>query len=164
MLSTKYSCEGSPERFSSGSTAKDRIRFSVLLLNSRSRSPPKFSPKSSASTSAASTPPANNLSRFGTRVAQDIAQPVDRCVEAFIEIHKLIAGPNRLAQLLPRHDFARVFQEQRQNSKWLLLKPDLQPRPAQLAGAKIYLEQPKADDRTRSARDFHRRRPEVSVV
>jgi len=72
-----------------------------------------------------------------------------------MEIHKRIGGPNHLAQLFTCHHFARVLQEQRQDSKWLLLKPGLPPVLTQLAGAKIQFERPEANDLSWSVQDLH---------
>jgi hypothetical protein len=52
---------------------------------------------------------------------------VNRGVEAHIEFHERPGGPNRLAQLLPRHDVAGALEQQRQHAKRLLLDPDLDP-------------------------------------
>ncbi len=49
-------------------------------------------------------------SRVLGRVAQGAAELVNRGVEAYIEFHERTGGPNRLAQVLPRHYFAGVLQ------------------------------------------------------
>ena len=48
MPSAKYSCSGSCERFSSGSTASDRIPLGSGLPNKRLRNPPALKPVRSA--------------------------------------------------------------------------------------------------------------------
>ena len=63
--SAKYSCSGSFDRFSSGSTARDRMRPAAAppaeaFPSSRSRNSPAFRPKSSASSIAAAVPPSSS--------------------------------------------------------------------------------------------------------
>ena len=74
------------------------------------------------------------------RIVQGSTELVDCCVEANVEFDKRAGGPNRLAQVLTRHHFAGVLQEQGQDPKGLLLQPDLDPALAQLACVKINLE------------------------
>ncbi len=76
------------------------------------------------------------------RVAQSAAELVNRGVEADVEFHKRPGWPNRLAQVLPRHHFAGMLQEQ----KRLLLQPDLDPLPEELARVKIDLEHAEPDE------------------
>jgi hypothetical protein len=71
---------------------------------------------------------------------------MDGSVDTFVEAPKRIGGPNRLAQFLPRHDFPRVLEQQRQHSKWLLLQSDPRPVLAQLARANIDFERSEPDD------------------
>jgi len=71
---------------------------------------------------------------------------VNGCVDAFFETPERGAGPNRLTQLLPRHDFSGALEQQRQDAKRLLLQVDPRPVPAQLAGAKIHFKRSKAKD------------------
>ena len=71
---------------------------------------------------------------------------MNRSVEADIGFDKRTGGPNCLAQVLPRHHFAGVLQQQRQDPKRLLLKPDLDPLFEELARAKVDLEHAEPDD------------------
>src|SRR2546427_9303909 len=61
-----------------------------------------------------------------------------------------------LAHVFPRHHFAGVLQEQRQDPKGLLLQLDLDPLLEELARAKVDLEHAEPDDSSSGLlRDFH---------
>jgi len=94
-------------------------------------------------------------SRILGGVSEGVAELVDGCIEAFIEVHHRV-GPDRPAQFLPGYDFAVPFQEQREHPKWLLLQSDLRPVLAELAGAQIDFERPEPDGCSGGLlRDFH---------
>jgi len=61
---------------------------------------------------------------------------------------------NHLAQLFTCHHFARVLQEQRQDSKWLLLKPGSSVRCLRNSPARrSSFERPEANDLSWSVQD-----------
>ena len=86
-------------------------------------------------------------------VAECGAQPLDRGVQAVLEIDEGPRGPQTLAQLLPRHDVAGPLEHDRENLERLILQPDADAALAQLARAQIDFEcseSPDVDDRRSS--------------
>ena len=89
------------------------------------------------------------------RVAQGLPQLPHGRVEAVVEVNERIRGPELVPQLFSAHHLARALQEQGQQSKRLILEPDLDSLPAQLAGPKIDLKGPEAEDPPRDSELRH---------
>src|SRR5262249_17260597 len=60
-----------------------------------------------------------DVARAFGRVAQSVAQPLDGCVEADIEVHESVRGPKLLAQFFSRDHLTRTLQQQGQDLKGL---------------------------------------------
>ena len=73
-------------------------------------------------------------------VSQNIAQPIDRVVQAVIELDEGIGSPERLPKLLARDHFVGPLDQDLQDAKGLLRQ--LQPHPLlpQLASIEVGLE------------------------
>ena len=80
-------------------------------------------------------------------VAESLADFADRFVEPVVEIHESVCGPQLFLKLLADYDLAGVLKQHRQNLKRLFLKANSQAVLAQFAGAKVQLENPKAEPR-----------------
>ena len=91
-------------------------------------------------------------------IVQGIPQPLDRAVEADVEVHERVAGPEGLADLLARHDLARPLEEEGEDLEGLLLQPDLRPVLVELTRGRVELE---ASESVRRAglSGFHERAP-----
>src|SRR2546428_766632 len=89
------------------------------------------------------------------RVAQGFAQLSHGAVQSDIEIDERVGRPELLLQLLARHHSSGALEQQPQNLKGLVRKPDLQAMPAQLARLRVELEDPEPEDSRRRARGFH---------
>ena len=74
------------------------------------------------------------------------AQPLDRRIEAVLEIDEGPLGPQTLTQLLPRDDFARLLEHEPQDLERLFLQAHAHTAAAQLARAHIQLEAPEAQE------------------
>jgi hypothetical protein len=77
--------------------------------------------------------------RFGG-IAQGFPQPLDGVVEAVVEIHEGIGGPDAPLQLLARDRLTGMFQKDLQNLEGLLLQLDLHTVLAEFARTQIKLE------------------------
>src|SRR6185295_13457736 len=91
-------------------------------------------------------------------IVQGIPQPLDRAVEADVEVHERVAGPEGLADLLARHDLARPLQEEGEDLERLLLQPDLRPVLVELTRGRVELELSEAVRRA-GWRGFHETTP-----
>src|SRR5712692_4638921 len=88
-------------------------------------------------------------------VTQRLAQLLDCGVEAVIEVHKSVRGPEPFLKFFPPDDLTRTLQEQGKESKRQDLQLDFAARFAEFACAKIHLKNVKADDQGRAARRRH---------
>ena len=88
-------------------------------------------------------------------VAQRVAQPLDRAVEARIEVHEGVGGPQGLAHLVPAHDLARTPEQQEQDLEGLVGKTHGQAVLAQLGRARLELEATEVVGRAGLRRDWH---------
>lgn len=61
--------------------------------------------------------------RTVSRVAEGFAQPVDRGVQAIIEIDEGVGVPDSRAQLVPAHNLAGSRQQQGKHAEGLILQP-----------------------------------------
>jgi hypothetical protein len=88
------------------------------------------------------TPPRQSLNEFRLlrRVIQRLAQPIDGVVEPVIKIHERIIRPQLIPKLFSGDYFARTFDQQSQDLKWLVLQPDSSPVLEQFSSAKIDTE------------------------
>src|SRR5260370_39839262 len=85
-------------------------------------------------------------------VAQGIAESQDCVIETHVKVYKCIRGPKLVAKVVPDDDFAGIFQQHNKNLKRLLLQPESDPVLMQLAGCKVYLKGPKAENSSRITR------------
>ena len=74
---------------------------------------------------------------FLRRVAQSISKFLDRSVQTVIEGNEGVLGPKSLTQLVPSNDFAGMLQQQRKESKRLLLQLYLDAFLVQLSRTEI---------------------------
>ncbi len=65
---------------------------------------------------------------------------INRNVEAIVEIHEGVGGPEFLAQIVAGDDLAGIFQQHRENLERLVLKANLQAAFAQFAGGEVRLK------------------------
>ena len=70
-------------------------------------------------------------------VVQGLAQFLDGCIEAMVEIHERVFGPKPLAKLFSRDHLAGLLQQYGQYLEWLLLKLDLVAALVKLTGAQV---------------------------
>src|SRR6202521_4068369 len=91
--------------------------------------------------------PGNGFHKAGTLggVAEGLTDLAYRFVEAVVEIHESVRGPESFLKFLASYDFAGVLHQRRQDLEGLFLKPYSQAVLAQFAGAKIQLENPKTE-------------------
>jgi hypothetical protein len=54
-----------------------------------------------------------------SRIVQRFAQPADGGIDAVLEIHERIVGPQLLFQIVPGDDLARSLQQQAEDPYWL---------------------------------------------
>src|SRR6266849_657317 len=94
-------------------------------------------------------------SRLLVVVTERLAQLLNGGVEAVIEIHKSVRGPEPFLKFFPPDDFTRTLQEQGKDSKRQDLQLDFAARFAEFARAKIHLKNVKADDQKGAARRRH---------
>ena len=98
-------------------------------------------------------------------VAERRAQPLDRGVQAVLEIDERPGRPQALPQLFTRHDFARTIEHHRENFERLILKPDADSALPQLARAQIDFEGPESlDVRRASFQRQHRKEKFTSLA
>jgi hypothetical protein len=61
-------------------------------------------------------------------------------VQAVIEIHESVGGPDSLLEFFAGYNFARLFEQRLQNPERLLLQPNANSAFAQLSGTQIQLK------------------------
>ena len=74
------------------------------------------------------------------RFAQRIAQPLDRGIQAMVEVDEGVRRPKLAAQFLSGNQFSRSFQQRRQYLQRLILELYLLSPLAQFPGVEIDLE------------------------
>src|ERR1700730_2041249 len=74
-----------------------------------------------------------DIARTGGRIAQDLAQFINGGVQAVVEIHEGIGGPELLAQLFARDDISGALKQQGEYLERLLLQAELFSTPAPIA-------------------------------
>jgi tRNA pseudouridine-54 N-methylase len=79
------------------------------------------------------------------RIIERLTESGNGAIQSVIEVHERVGGPELLLQLLARHHIARALQQRGQDLKGLLLQPNPLAIFAQISGAKIDLEQCKAN-------------------
>ena len=84
-------------------------------------------------------------SRLVGVVPQHVAEPVDGLVETAIEVDKGVVRPELSCELLPRHQFARVLEQEQEHLQRLFLQLHPGTLATQLARARIDFENPKTD-------------------
>src|SRR5580704_19796818 len=72
-------------------------------------------------------------------IAQSIAKPLDRGVEAVVKVDKGVRGPKSGPKLLAGDDLTRIFEQDGQDLKWLVLELDPLAVLAQFGGGEIRL-------------------------
>src|SRR3954465_7582504 len=78
-----------------------------------------------------------NEARVRSGVAQGVAQLIDGGVEAVIEVHESVGGPEALAQILPGDHFASPFKQRDEDLERLLLQTDFAALAEEFAGANV---------------------------
>jgi hypothetical protein len=86
-----------------------------------------------------------DVTRRACRIAESIAEFLDRFVQSVIEINKNIGRPEAFPEFLTRDDLPWAFEEQRQGLNWLLRQPNLHSVLRELPGPEIQFEKAKAD-------------------
>ena len=71
------------------------------------------------------------------RIAECAAESLNRCVHAMLEIDEGVGGPKALLQFFSGQEFARMFQQQRENLEGPASETDFATVLAEFAGAKI---------------------------
>ena len=79
------------------------------------------------------------------RIPQRFTQPLDRVVDADIEVYKSIGRPDPSAQLFPRHDLTWMLQQNLKDLEGLILQLDLDTLLTQFSRAEIRFEHAKAN-------------------
>src|SRR6266566_5954096 len=107
----------------------------------RRRSPAR----STVPSTMASTPSSFAISDRGLRtplycIADVLAQPLHRVVQALLEVNESVCRPDLLLQFVAGNDLARMLQQHLQNLQGLFLKFDLDPALAKFAGTEVRLE------------------------
>src|SRR5262249_24557068 len=85
-----------------------------------------------------------HIARTLSRVTQGLAQAIDGCVDTVVNVHKGIARPKLLPELLASDNLTCVLEKNYEHLKRLILKFDLHALLAQLAGLQVGLESAKA--------------------
>src|SRR4051812_3045335 len=93
------------------------------------------------------------------RVAERFPNPRDRVVQAVVEVHERIGGPDFRSQLLARHQLAGVSEQRGKDLQRLPLKPVLHSVLAQFASANVEVEHAEAKDCTGWGRGRHAGEP-----
>jgi hypothetical protein len=70
-------------------------------------------------------------------VVQGLAQFLDGCIEAVVEIHERVFGPKPLAKLFSSDQLAGLLQQDGQYLQRLILKLDLMAALVKLTGAQV---------------------------
>jgi hypothetical protein len=91
--------------------------------------------------------PSNGFHEAGTfgGVPQGVTDFAYRFIQAVIEVHESVRGPEPFLKFFASYDLAGVFKQHRQDLEWLFLKPNAQAVLVQFAGAKIHLENSKTE-------------------
>src|SRR2546427_9823044 len=90
MPSARYSCSGSPERFSSGSTAMDSMRGAIPLPNNFSRAAPIFNTASAAK--RATAPPAISHKLTGETISAARGGRPRSALQQSSQVHSQLFG------------------------------------------------------------------------
>jgi hypothetical protein len=92
------------------------------------------------------SPPGHRLykSWILCRIAERIPESPDCGVDAVLEIHKGVIGPQPRAQLFACHNLTGALQQCQKNLQGLILQPDLDAIAAKFAGLAVDREYPKA--------------------
>jgi hypothetical protein len=87
----------------------------------------------------------NGFHKAGTfgGVAEGLTDFADCFVEAVVEVHESIRGPELFLEFLTSYDIAGVLKQQDQDLEGLFLKADSQAVLAQFTGTKIHFEHAK---------------------
>jgi hypothetical protein len=93
------------------------------------------------------SPPSNGFHKAGTLggVSEGLTNFTDCFVEPVVEIHKSVRGPEFFLKFLTGYYLAVVLKQHRQDLEGLFLKANSKAMLVQFAGAKIQLENPKAE-------------------
>src|ERR1700740_2645158 len=73
-------------------------------------------------------------------IAKGFSNFVDGGVQALVEVHEGVGGPQLLTKFLAGDDSAGVFEQQREHLEGLILQANLQPILSQLAGREVRLK------------------------
>jgi hypothetical protein len=97
--------------------------------------------------------PANGfyVTRLFRRVLERIAQPLHSRVDAVLELHNRVVGPEFPTDLLTQQHFPRILQQIGKYSKGLVLQADLLTVLAQLAGSQIEFKVAKTNEAIRGS-------------
>jgi len=79
------------------------------------------------------------------RVAQSLSQFPHGAVQPHLEIDERLRGPQELAKLVARDQFAGALQERSEDLKGLVGKTDLETVPPKLTRLSVELEYPEAE-------------------
>ncbi len=82
------------------------------------------------------------ITRIVGRVAQRLANLVDRARDAALEVDVGVYAPNLPLQLFARDDLTRPGEQRLEHAEWLPLQLDPKPGPAELTGLQIGFEVP----------------------
>jgi hypothetical protein len=93
------------------------------------------------------------------RVADRKPQLGHRLIEATVEIHERVCGPQLLAQLFPRYQFAGALQQKGENLKRLFLQFYSNAALPQLTGSQVNLENPETASLAATLSRLHRTPP-----
>src|SRR5579863_5019757 len=80
-------------------------------------------------------------------IAQDFANLVNRCIEAVVEIHVSIGGPQSFPQFFSTDHASSPFEKHAQRGERLVLKPDPASLFAEFASLQISFKDSEARDR-----------------
>jgi hypothetical protein len=91
-----------------------------------------------------------------SRFPQRISQSLDGGIDAMVELDHRFVGPKPKPNVLPRHDFAGIFQQQEQELQRLFAEAKAGSVFTQLSGANIQFEGSKTESaRPRGSRSSH---------
>ena len=134
----EVSCAGSPERFASGRTSSRGLRSGPRSgFRSRRDAPDE-----------AIAAPRQRFDEPGPigRIAQRLAQPADRRVQAVLEVDEDLVAPQPPTQRVPRDDFAGPLEQRREHLERLFAQVDANAALAQLPQRQIDFEAFEAHD------------------
>ena len=86
--------------------------------------------------------------RRGRGVAERFSNPRDRIVQAVVEVHERIDGPDFRSQFLARHQLASMSEQRGKDLQRLPLKAPLHSVLAQFASTNVEVEHAEAKDST----------------